>query len=219
MDERIENAGQLYDRAVFSGDASGLPQAGRELDAAEAELALARGKLAHLRFLLQRDENPDEAREDPDELPLFERAARLYAGLGDVRGEGEALFWVGCCFQVVRRDNAAAVPALRRSLELATRAGDRPTMSEALRHLGIEAHLGDGRTRPGSGWRSPPGCAGNWDRRPAWPAIRSGWPTSPRPRTGGPTPRRCSPRRPPWPAPAARSGSSARCGRPRRISA
>jgi len=27
MDKRIENAGQLYDRAVFSGDASGLPQA------------------------------------------------------------------------------------------------------------------------------------------------------------------------------------------------
>jgi hypothetical protein len=142
MDERIRNAGQLYDRAVFSGDASGLADADRELAAAEAELALARGKLAHLRFLLQRDDNPDEAREDPDELPLFERAARLYAGLGDVRGEGEALFWVGCCFQVVRRDNAAAGPALRRSLELATRAGDQPTRSEALRHLGIQAHFG-----------------------------------------------------------------------------
>jgi tetratricopeptide (TPR) repeat protein len=142
VDERIEQAGQLYDRAVFSGDASGLDQAGRELDAAEAELALARGQLAHLRFLLQRDEDPDGAREDPDELPLFERAARLYAGLGDVRGEGEALFWVGCCQQVVRRDNAAAGPALTRSLELASRAGDRQTMSEALRHLGIEAHFG-----------------------------------------------------------------------------
>ncbi|MGH3410671.1 MAG: hypothetical protein ACRDRJ_50480 [Streptosporangiaceae bacterium] len=142
MDERIEKAGRLYDRAVFTGDAGGLADAGRDLDAAEAELALARGKLAHLSFLLQRDEDPDGAREDPDELPLFERAARLYAGLGDVRGEGEALFWVGCCHQVVRRDNAAAGPALTRSLELATRVGDRLTMSEALRHLGIEAHFG-----------------------------------------------------------------------------
>jgi tetratricopeptide (TPR) repeat protein len=142
MDVRIEKAGQLYDRAVFSGDASGLADTDRELDAAEAELALARGKLAHLRFLLQRDEDPDGALEDPRELALFERAAQLYRDLGDVRGEGEALFWVGCCQQVVRRDNAAAVPVLDRSLALATEAGDRLVMSEVLRHLGIEAHFG-----------------------------------------------------------------------------
>lgn len=142
MDERIEKAGELYDRAVFTGEADGLAQADQSLDAAEAELAVARGKLAHLRFLLRRDEDPDGAREDPDELPLFERAERLYRDLGDVRGQAEALFWVGCCHQVVRRDNAAAVPALRRSLELATEAGDRLIMSEALRHLGIEAHFG-----------------------------------------------------------------------------
>lgn len=142
MDERIEKAGELYDRAVFTGEAEGLAQADRGLDAAEAELAVTRGKLAHLRFLLRRDEDPDGAREDPGELPLFERAERLYRDLGDVRGQAEALFWVGCCHQVVRRDNAAAVPALRRSLELATQAGDRLIMSEALRHLGIEAHFG-----------------------------------------------------------------------------
>jgi Tetratricopeptide repeat len=142
VDDRIEAAGRLYDQAVFSGDATGLAEADRGLDAAEAELALARGKLAHLRFLLQRDEDPDAARPDPRELELFERAARLYAGLGDGRGEGEALFWVGCCHQVVLRDNAAAVPALHRSLELATAAGDRLVMSEVLRHLGIEAHFG-----------------------------------------------------------------------------
>lgn len=142
MDERTERAGQLYDRAIFSGDASGLADSDRELDAAEAELALARGKLAHLRFLLQRDQDPGRAQEDPRELSLFERAAQLYRDLGDVRGEGEALFWVGCCQQVVRRDNAAAVPALDRSLALATEAGDRLVMSEALRHLGIDAHFG-----------------------------------------------------------------------------
>jgi hypothetical protein len=60
--------------------------------------------------------------------------------LGDVRGEAEALFWAGCFHQVVRHDNATAVPLLEQSLELATRAGDKAVMSEALRHLGIAAY-------------------------------------------------------------------------------
>jgi tetratricopeptide (TPR) repeat protein len=140
MDERIENARRLYERAVFEGDAAALAEAGRDLDGVEADLALARGRLLHTRFLHQRDDDPGGAREDPGELPLFERAVRLYRMLGDAGGEAEALFWVGCFHQVVRRDNDAAVPALHRSLELAAQAGNRLTMSEALRHLGIEAH-------------------------------------------------------------------------------
>jgi tetratricopeptide (TPR) repeat protein len=71
---------------------------------------------------------------------LFERAAELYRARGDVRGEAASLFWIGCCQQVVRRDNEAAVPVLWRSLELATQADDAMTMSEALRHLGIAEH-------------------------------------------------------------------------------
>jgi hypothetical protein len=141
VDERVRQAGLLYERAVFSGDAGLLDQADRDLDLAQAELNLARGRILHTRFLLQRDEDPESAREDPVELPLFERAARLFHAAGDVRGEAEALFWTGCFHQVVRRDNAAASPLLQRSLELATHAGDKATMSEALRHLGIEAHF------------------------------------------------------------------------------
>lgn len=141
MDERISRAGLEYERAVFSGDAGPLEEAGHGLDGVEADLCLARGKVAHGRFLLRRDENPGPGREDPGELALFERAARLYQGLGDVRGEAEALFWTGCFHQVVASDNQAAVPALERSLELASRAGDTATMSEALRHLGIAAHF------------------------------------------------------------------------------
>jgi tetratricopeptide (TPR) repeat protein len=140
MDERIENARRLYERAVFEGDAGALGQADRDLDGVEADLALARGRILHTRFLHQRDTGPDRARADPEELPLFDRAVRLYQALGDTRGEAEALFWVGCFHQVVRRDNDMAVPLLDRSLELATTAGDKRTMSEALRHLGIAAH-------------------------------------------------------------------------------
>ncbi len=139
-DERIERSRLLYERALFQGDRAALVAAGRELDAVEADLTLARGRLIHGRFLEQRTADPDKAVEDLRELALFDRAVRLYQALGDLRGEAEALFWVGCCHQVVRRDNAAAVPALDRSLELATQAGDTATMSEALRHLGIAEH-------------------------------------------------------------------------------
>jgi tetratricopeptide (TPR) repeat protein len=143
VDGRVRQAGLLYEQAVHSGDAAPLAQADRELDAAEADLAVARGRVMHTRFLLHRDQDPaaaEAAAEDPVELALFERAARLYRTLGDVSGEAEALFWVGCCHQVIRRDNAAAVPLLERSLELASQAGDADTMAEALRHLGIAAH-------------------------------------------------------------------------------
>jgi hypothetical protein len=57
-----------------------------------------------------------------------------------VRGEAEALFWVGVYHQVVRYDEGTAIPFLERSLELAGWAGDKLTMSYALRHLGIAAH-------------------------------------------------------------------------------
>jgi tetratricopeptide (TPR) repeat protein len=140
MDERVERSRLLYERALFDADAGALAAADRDLDAAEADLALARGRILHGRFLQRRDEDPDLAREDPAELTRFERAAELYQALGDVRGEAESLFWIGCFHQLVRRDNATAVPVLERSLELAGRAGDDVTMSEALRHLGIADH-------------------------------------------------------------------------------
>jgi tetratricopeptide (TPR) repeat protein len=137
VEDRIERAGEVYERAVFGGDASALAASERDLDAVEADVALARGRLIHARYLAQRDTDPEE---DPREAVLFERAAELYRALGDVRGEGEALFWIGVVHQVIRQDNEAAVPVLERSRELATQAGDRLTVSYVLRHLGIAAH-------------------------------------------------------------------------------
>lgn len=140
MDERVETAWRLYLDAVFGGDSGGLTEADRVLDSVEADLALARGRIIHARFLQERDRDPERAEEDASELPLFERAAELYRELGDVRGEAESVFWVGCFYQVVRRDNPSAVPYFNRSYELAAEVDDKFTMSEALRHLGIEAH-------------------------------------------------------------------------------
>ncbi|MER5621920.1 tetratricopeptide repeat protein [Streptosporangium sp. NPDC002544] len=132
-EERIERAGLFHERAIFGGEADALVMAERELDAVEADLALARGKVAQARSLAEGDE-------DPQGLPLLERAARLYRTLGDSRGEGEALLWTALFHQVVRRDDDTAVPILERSYELATRVGDRMTMSYALRHLGVAEH-------------------------------------------------------------------------------
>ena len=140
MDERIERSRLLYERALFEGDGEALAEAERELEGVAADLALARGRIIHGRFLQQRAQDLEQAREDPRELALFERAAELYRARGDVHGEAESLFWVGCCHQVVRRDNEAAVPVLWQSLELATETDDTTTMSEALRHLGIAEH-------------------------------------------------------------------------------
>ena len=97
--------------------------------------------------------------EDPRELVLFERAARLYRERADVRGEAEALFWIGCFHQVVRRDDQTAVPTLERSRELAARVGDKSTMSEALRHLGIAEHRAGHLDGARERLRSQPGCA------------------------------------------------------------
>ncbi|MET7460999.1 hypothetical protein [Nonomuraea sp. NPDC005501] len=131
---RIERARELDEDAVFRDDAGALAEADRELDAVEADLALARGRIAHGRYLRDREEGPEE-------LPLFRRAAELRRSLGDARGEAEAVFWLGTYHQVVRGDHDAAVPLLERSYELAVAAGDGLTASYAARHLGIAAHV------------------------------------------------------------------------------
>ncbi|CCK25600.1 hypothetical protein BN159_1221 [Streptomyces davaonensis JCM 4913] len=126
----VERAGELFEAAMFGGDASALERCDDVLDAVEAPLAMARGKLLHVRFLDDREENSQE-------LVLFERAAELYARLGDASGEADALFWVGCWHQVVKGDGATGRPYFERSYALAKSVDDRKTMSYAIRHLGF----------------------------------------------------------------------------------
>jgi tetratricopeptide (TPR) repeat protein len=140
-DDRVERVKTVYDRAVYSGDASELTDAERGLDAVEADVALARGRILHARFLHERASAGSSPVEDPAELTLFERATESYRALGDARGEAEALFWIGCLHQVIRRDNETAVPKLEQSRQLAAQVGDKLTEAEALRHLGIAAHV------------------------------------------------------------------------------
>ena len=74
-DERIERSRLLYEKAIFTGDAGALTEADRGLDAVEADLALARGRLIHGRFLAQRDSDPDHAEPDPQEAAVDQAAA------------------------------------------------------------------------------------------------------------------------------------------------
>ncbi|MEV6551312.1 tetratricopeptide repeat protein [Streptomyces sp. NPDC051597] len=126
----IERAGELFEAAMFRGEASALDRSDDALDAVEAPLSLARGKVLHVRFL-------NDRQVDSRELALFERAAELYRRLGDASGEADALFWVGCWHQVVKGDGATGRPYFERSYELAKSVDDRMTMSYAIRHLGF----------------------------------------------------------------------------------
>ncbi|MFI6660067.1 tetratricopeptide repeat protein [Streptomyces sp. NPDC050523] len=126
----VERTGELFEAAMFRGDSSALERSDEMLDAVEAPLAMARGKVLHVRFLNDREENGRE-------LELFERAAELYRRLGDAPGEADALFWIGCWHQVVKGDGTTGRPYFERSYALAKSVDDRMTMSYAIRHLGF----------------------------------------------------------------------------------
>jgi hypothetical protein len=140
---------RLYVHAIFTGDRSALRDAERTLDHAHADLLIARGMVKHGHQLLREEGGASEESGGESELEDFEHAMTVYVEQGNLGGQAEACFWIGCFHQVVRRDDAVAVPLLQRSLELAREVGDKETASDALRHLGIAAHragrLGEAR--------------------------------------------------------------------------
>ena len=144
IDERLIRAKELTEVSTFGGDSSGLDEAERELDAVAADVALARGRVLHARYLAQRFAGDPDLAADPRELELFEEALRLFEQLGHGRGQGEALFLVGIFHQVVMDDGETGVPFFDRSVQAAAQAGDQMTVSYALRHLGF-ADLEAGR--------------------------------------------------------------------------
>jgi tetratricopeptide (TPR) repeat protein len=126
-------AARRYDDATFGGRPELVVEGEDELDAIEADLALARGKLLHARFLDGRT-NRDER-----ELPLFERAVELYRKLDDRAKLADALFWVGCCHQVVLDDEATALDHFHAAYDLAAELGANLVRAESVRHLGFAA--------------------------------------------------------------------------------
>ncbi|MDI6102398.1 GNAT family N-acetyltransferase [Actinoplanes sp. NEAU-A12] len=129
----VRQATVAYERAAFAGDPSALNAAERDLAALEADVSLARAKMAHARFQTGTGDHAEE----PE---LLDRAARSYRRAGDVRGEAEAVCWLGIYHQFVLGDDTAAVPLLERARELSAGAGDDLLTSYVLRHLGIAEH-------------------------------------------------------------------------------
>ncbi len=119
---------------AYRTDASVLEAAERHLHQLEAGAALARGRLAHAQYLLDRTPRPLE-------WPSLEQARALYHALGDVKGEAEALFWMGTFHQVVQRDLDAALPLYRQAQVLAERFEDPLLRSCIARHLGFDEIL------------------------------------------------------------------------------
>ena len=143
MDERIDNARRVYERAVLEGDARrARPRPAGTWTACEADLPWPAAGSLHTRFLHQRDADPGAGPRGPGaSCALFDRAARALPGRSTTyAGEAETQFWVGCFYRWSGGTTTRRCRCLRRSLELATQAGDKNTMSEALRHLGIAAH-------------------------------------------------------------------------------
>ncbi|GAA1862614.1 tetratricopeptide repeat protein [Asanoa iriomotensis] len=142
MDDRLIEARERYEAALFAGAEDGLDAADRALDAVEADTAVARGRIRHARYLSARAAG-EQAAEDPAEIALFERALALYEALDDTRGAAEAQFWVGCYHQVVRGDMDTTEAMFARARDLAEAAGDDLIRSYALRHLAFAAqHAG-----------------------------------------------------------------------------
>ena len=137
VDDPLARADLLNEQALFTGSAEARTAAARELERAEALLLLERGRILHARFLAERVE-------DPEELRLFELGLERARASADTRLVAEALFWCGLFHQVVRSDDAAAVPLLEEAYRLAREGGDRKLMSYAVRHLGF-AHDAAGR--------------------------------------------------------------------------
>lgn len=136
MEGPLERARIACERATFDGDASDLDDAARDLDSLAAAVSLGRGQILHARHMVDRT-----VVVYPIELRLFESAAELFRHVGDARGEGESLFWVGCFHQVVRADHAAADRALAEAESIARGCGDEFALSYVLRHQGVAAHV------------------------------------------------------------------------------
>ena len=110
LDSRLADLRSLYDGATFGGDESAIARSEEVLSSLEADLSMARGRLAHARFLA----GSERAEADRGELAQFQRGAELYGSVADERGLAEALLWIGIAHQVVSGNLEAASEPLHR---------------------------------------------------------------------------------------------------------
>lgn len=142
LEERIRRISPLVRIESHEWSAPAWSDAERLLDATEAEIALARGRLIYEQYLRSGPGGyPALGANGRPALPHFQRAAELFHRLGNSAGEREALFWIGTLEQVLNRDYSAASLALEEARALAERADDQLLLSCVERHLGFLAFL------------------------------------------------------------------------------
>jgi hypothetical protein len=133
-DDPLLRADLLNEQALFAGDPDARARAAVELDRAEALLLQQRGRILHSEFLWERGD------EDPRELECFERSLTLARHAGDERLEAWARFWIGLVHQVVRGDDAGALPHFEAAYTVARELGDTMLAAYAVRHLAFCRH-------------------------------------------------------------------------------
>lgn len=135
-DQLGDHLRELYDRASFGDESAALHEGAAEIKAAEAQLALARGRFLHARYFVDKQDRPEQ-------LAQLTAAAELFRELGDVRGAADATFWMAIYHQVIHHDEATAVPLLEKARALAAAADDPLVMSYVVRHQGfVELNAG-----------------------------------------------------------------------------
>ena len=147
VDDPLVRADLLNEQALFAGDAEARAAAGRELDRAEALVALGRGRILHAEFLATRERNANE-------LALFERALASAVAVGDPLLEGWARLWIGLFHQVVDNDGGTARPFFEAAYAAGEAHGDRVLMSYATRHLAWEDEAAGDLERSWARWEA-----------------------------------------------------------------
>jgi tetratricopeptide (TPR) repeat protein len=164
-DDPLLRADILNEQALFAGSAEARAAATRELDRVESRLEAERGRVLHAKFLAERGE------EDPRELAHFEAALAAADLSDDSKLRGWARFWIGIVHQVVRGDDATALPHFEAAYAAGRATGSRLLASYAVRHL---AFAWDNAGRHDDAWR---GFLESVELRRAerfWPGVGAG---------------------------------------------
>ena len=164
-DDPLQRADILNEQALFAGSAAARAAASRELDRVESRLEAERGRVLHAAFLTER------GTEDPRELAHFEAALVAADRADDELLRGWARFWIGIVHQVIREDDATAVPHFEAAYSAAGTAANGLLASYAIRHL---AFAWSNAGRHDDAWR---GFEESVARRRAerfWPGVAAG---------------------------------------------
>jgi tetratricopeptide (TPR) repeat protein len=164
-DDPLLRADILNEQALFAGSADARAAASRELDRVESRLQAERGRVLHAKFLAERDA------EDPRELEHFEAALEAANRADDPLLRGWARFWIGIVHQVVRDDDASALPHFDAAYVAAGETGNGLLASYAIRHL---AFAWSNAGRPHEAWRGFEESVALRRAERFWPGVAAG---------------------------------------------